>query len=159
MRIFFEIKKNTCEDVYSVRKHEIFREYIKHLNDECLPKLDTLLDIITGCMLERYNFDGVKKQDLYPRLSSCGLSIDRFEKLIDGNALIGKKVICNEGNIGEKYEEYIYFVFDELRDYCLAHMIVRKNTLDNTVDVEGIISDFTELRQKKLLVCSPSRGQ
>lgn len=70
-------------------------------------------------MVDQCTFDGVE-------ITQLGLSTSdysAFKDALDDNLIISKSVHIGKG-ITESDTEYVYFVFDELRDYCLARYVL-----------------------------------
>lgn len=150
LRIFFETKRDSEEDVFSVRKHEIFRAYIAYLKTKGLKDIDVVLDVVTEYMLKEYDFDGVDRKKICTELMSRGISSENIEKLLDGNALVGKKIVILPNTVGQSVSEQIYFVFDELRDYCIAHQVVVNNSSNGKVNIDGVFRELDRIKQKKV---------
>jgi hypothetical protein len=140
MRIFFEVYKNSNEKIVSLNKYKIYAEYIKSLkNNVNNPEL--FINKLIEKMLQKGNFDEISINDL-------GISNEEFitfKKFADENLLISRTIKKYEGTLPETEEEVFYFVFDELRDYCISKFKI-KNCLDNN-DSEfkslfALIEDF-----------------
>lgn len=144
LRIFFETYANKDTDVLSVCKHEVFKEYINKVGLITSTDTDKLLRKLASIMLENKQYDGIAVSTI----ENSTLDIDVVNKNIDGSILISKRIVNNEGTIAELENEVIYFVFDEMRDYILARVIVTDNTdIHGNVDAETIIKDILELKE------------
>lgn len=142
MRIFFEVFKNSNEDVASIRKHEIFEKYIKLVQQNCGKNIENILDSVSDFMLENENYNDIELSDL----QRIGISLDEINKIIDSSIFLSKKLTQNEGTIAREEKEVLYFVFDEMRDYYLARRIILKNITGNNVNVEAILEKLKQLR-------------
>lgn len=142
LRIFFEVNKNSNSDVHSIRKHEIFAQYIEIIKQNNGEYIEKLLDTVADTMLENDDFDEISLQDL----EIAGISSDVIKKAIDSSILLSKKLIFHEGTIARNETEVVYFVFDEMRDYYLARRILLKNVLADSVDGEAILEKVKRLK-------------
>ena len=125
MRIFFEVYRNSDEKIISLNKYKIYAEYIKSLkNNVSNPEL--FINKLVEKMLEKRKFDEISINDL----SISDEEFMTFKKFADENLLISRTIKKYEGTLPETEEEVFYFVFDELRDYCISKFIIKK-CLDN----------------------------
>lgn len=122
LRIFFEVNKDSNADVYSIRKHEIFAQYIEKLKQNNREYLETVLDTVTDFMIHSDNYDEISITDL----EKTGITSGDIRKTVNSGILLSKKLVFHEGTIARNEKEVVYFVFDEMRDYCLARQIVFK---------------------------------
>jgi len=123
LRIFFEVNKDGDTEVLSVRKHEIFAQYIEILKKNVDENIEHLLDTLVDNMLASNNFDEI----IISQLKEVENGSELIRKIVDGSILIGKKLVFHEGTIARNESEVVYFVFDEMRDYYLAKRILLKN--------------------------------
>ncbi|WP_349674879.1 NACHT domain-containing protein [Lacrimispora sp.] len=143
LRIFFEVNKNSDADAHSIRKHEIFAQYINMAKKNSGETLENLLDTLADAMLEKYNFDDISLSDL----EACGINNNMILESVDNSILISKKLISHEGTIARNETEVVYFVFDEMRDYYLARRLLLNNISTSNVDWERIIEKIRELNE------------
>ena len=69
-----------------------------------------------------------------------------IKDIMDETILVSRKLILHENSIIEKYDEEIYFVFDELRDYCVAKYALNSFIDDGErIDVKEVITYIDKL--------------
>ena len=122
MRIFFEVNSNQGKCNLELRNAEIYKMYIDMVSSKTVGvDLHQIMNNISKLMVNSLNFDSVKIADL-------GLSakdLEMFQNCLDNNLIISRKLV--EGtDITERTYEVIYFVFDELRDFCLSRYLLIK---------------------------------
>ena len=125
MRIFFEVYSGSDTKIISLNKFKIYAKYIESLKNN-VNKPELFINKLIKKMLEKGKFDEISINDL-------GISDEEFitfKKFADENLLISRTIRKYEGTLPETEEEVFYFVFDELRDYCISKFII-KNCLDN----------------------------
>lgn len=61
-------------------------------------------------------------------------------------AFFSVKIGFHEGTIARNEKEVVYFVFDEMRDYCLARQILLNNVSAYYVDGESVIEKLKQLK-------------
>lgn len=144
LRIFFEVNQNRADDVLSICKHEIFAEYIQYVRGNVSAKIEKILDCIADTMLANMSFDYVDAGCL------STFSEDELFKACDETILINKKLIYHEGTIARTEKEVISFVFDEMRDYCIARRIMQIHAKETAFDCDSIISFMQKLRGAKV---------
>lgn len=142
LRIFFEVNKDSNVDVFSIRKHEIYAQYIevvKHNNGEYIVRV---LDAVADFMIENENYDEISLSDL----EKIGITSDEIKKTVDSSILLSKKLIFHEGTIARNENEVLYFVFDEMRDYYIARRILLRNISADNVNGEVVLEKLRQLR-------------
>ena len=142
LRIFFEVNKDSNVDVFSIRKHEIYAQYIevvKHNNGEYIVRV---LDAVADFMIENENYDEISLSDL----EKIGITSDEIKKTVDSSILLSKKLIFHEGTIARNENEVLYFVFDEMRDYYIARRILLRNISADNVNGEVVLDKLRQLR-------------
>ena len=142
LRIFFEVNKDSNADVYSIRKHEIFAQYIEKLKQNNREYLETVLDTVTDFMIHSDNYDEISITDL----EKTGITSGDIRKTVNSGILLSKKLVFHEGTIVRNEKEVVYFVFDEMRDYCLARQILLNNISAYNVDGESVIEKLKQLK-------------
>ena len=142
LRIFFEVNKDSNADVYSIRKHEIFAQYIEKLKQNNREYLETVLDTVTDFMIHSDNYDEISITDL----EKTGITSGDIRKTVNSGILLSKKLVFYEGTIARNEKEVVYFVFDEMRDYCLARQILLNNISAYNVDGESVIEKLKQLK-------------
>lgn len=142
LRIFFEVNKDSNADVFSIRKHEIFVQYIEKLKQNNREYLETMLDTVTDFMIHSDNYDEISITDL----EKAGITSGDIRKTVNSGILLSKKLVFHEGTIARNEKEVVYFVFDEMRDYCLARQILLNNVSAYYVDGESVIEKLKQLK-------------
>ncbi|TQI66292.1 ATP-binding protein [Clostridium sp. KNHs216] len=143
LRIFFEVNKDGNIDVLSVRKHEIFAQYIETAKKNGGENIENLLDTLADAMLANNNFDEISLLEL----EKAGISPKMIKETVDSSILISKKLVFHEGTIARNETEVVYFVFDEMRDYYLARRILLKNIAAGSMDGNAILTKLKELKE------------
>lgn len=119
-RIFFEVNSNRNECKLEFRNAEIYKLYFDKVAAENSEfNLKEIIDKIAKHMVETFSFDSVPMASLH--LSTEDLNT--FRKLLDNNLIISHSIHSGTG-ITENEEEFVYFVFDEFRDYSLARYLL-----------------------------------
>ena len=144
LRVFFEVYKNSNEDVLTIQKHELFARYISTVRDSRAPNIEEILDHISDRMLSQMEFDYVVAEDL------LNFSSDELDKTFDETVLLTKTLVSHEGTIAQSEKEAVSFVFDEMRDYCIARRIMQKCTSEEAVDGDAILKYINKISQAKV---------
>lgn len=122
-RIFFEVNSNRNECKLEFRNAEIYKLYFDKVaaeNSEL--NLREIVDKIAELMFKCFSFDHIPMASLHLSAEDS----NTFCKLLDNNLIISHSIYSGTG-ITEKEEEYVYFVFDELRDFCLARYLLMED--------------------------------
>lgn len=143
LRIFFEVYKDSSTDVFSIRKHEIFAQYIETVKRDTGNQIENLLDTLADAMLDKENFDEISLSEL----EKGGINYNMVKEATDSNILISKKMVSHEGTIARNEMEVVYFVFDEMRDYYLARYILLKNLSPESIDGMAILEKVKKLNE------------
>jgi hypothetical protein len=101
-------------------------------------------------MLDSNLYDGV----LISELKLNNKELDLLKSMLDENLIISKKIKEGTG-ITERENEVIYFVFDELRDYCISEKILRDCEKQDIIDYRELFKFLHNLNKNKL---SPLEG-
>ena len=151
MRIFFEVNSKKDESSLEFRNAEIYKKYFEKIASENIDMdLNALVSNIAKKMFESFDFDAVKIED-------AGISRDiypHFIKLTDNSLIVSKTVKKGDG-ITERYDEYVYFVFDEFRDFCLARYLLTKDEEDDDENYHNLFENLSKLYSERL---SPIEG-
>lgn len=142
LRIFFEVNKDSNVDVFSIRKHEIYAQYIEVVKKNSGEYIVRVLDTVADLMIENENYDEISLS----ALEKVGTTSDVIKKTVDSSILLNKKLILHEGTIAKNENEVLYFVFDEMRDYYLARRILLRNISADNVDGEVVLEKLKQLR-------------
>lgn len=150
-RIFFEVNSNRDEWMLEFRNAEIYKLYFEKIASENTGvDLSAVVNRIAECMFAEFQFDGISVEELH--LSSADL--ESLRNLLDNNLIISRSVHAGTG-ITEREEEYVYFVFDELRDFCLARYLL---TLDENNTSKEYVSFFSNVEMLFAQKLSPVEG-
>lgn len=91
---------------------------------------------------ENDNYDEISITDL----EKTGITSGDIRKTVNSGILLSKKLVFHEGTIARNEKEVVYFVFDEMRDYCLARQILLNNISAYNVDGESVIEKLKQLK-------------
>lgn len=150
-RIFFEVNSNRDECMLEFRNAEIYKLYFEKIASENKGvNLNAVVNSIARYMFAEFQFDKIPIEELH--LSSDDL--DSLRNLLDNNLIISRSVHAGTG-ITEHEEEYVYFVFDELRDFCLARYLLTLDESSSSLDYTAFFSNVTRLFEQRL---SPVEG-
>lgn len=151
MRIFFEVNKNKTSQNIELRDAEIYKLYIDSIAKRVSPfDFRGCIEKIASIMVEQCAFDGVEVAKL--GLSTSDYS--KFKDALDDNLIISKSVHAGRG-ITESDTEYVYFVFDELRDYCLARHVLISSMKAGDEEYSDYFQFVSKLFEERL---SPIEG-
>ena len=150
-RIFFEVNSNRDECMLEFRNAEIYKLYFEKIASENKGvDLNAIVNSIARYMFAEFQFDKIPIEEL--NLSSDDL--DSLRNLLDNNLIISRSVHAGIG-ITEREEEYVYFVFDELRDFCLARYLLTLDEYNSFLKYSELFSNVTKLFEQRL---SPVEG-
>lgn len=145
MRIFFEINSNQKKCNLELRNAEIYKMYIDMVSSKTVGiDLHQIMNNISKLMVDSLNFDSIKIADL-------GLSakdLEMFRNCLDNNLIISRK-LAEGTDITERTYEVIYFVFDELRDFCLSRYLLIKAEEEHDESFVSIFSFLETLFKEK----------
>ncbi len=150
-RIFFEVNSNHNECMLEFRNAEIYKLYFDKIaseNNEI--DLSLIVNMIAKCMFDKFEFDRIPMDNL--QLSHQ--EMDSLRRLMDNNLIISHYIRTGTG-ITEREEEYVYFVFDELRDFCLARYLLTLDESNFSAEYTLFFSNVTKLFAQTL---SPVEG-
>jgi hypothetical protein len=155
MRIFFEVSKGKDVNALELRNAEIYKQYIKQTSEKYQEhnfsiNFQEILDGITLQMIKNNAYDGIP-------LSNLNLSkeeLDMFKSMLDENLIINKKIKEGVG-ITEREKEIVYFVFDELRDFCISKKLLIDCEQQKQIDYKELFEFLNTLNKNKL---SPLEG-
>ena len=120
MRLFFEVNSGRNTDNLELRDAEIYKAYIEKVTQDAEPfDFQSKVNNLAKLMVERKEFKEIKLEDLGLSTEDCA----RFKNVLDDNLVISRKIRAGTG-ITERTVEYVYFVFDELRDFCIARYLL-----------------------------------
>lgn len=120
MRMFFEVYHNSTQNIVTLNKYKIYKEYIQEVRKRTGIDIEIYLHKIVDVMLETKDFNDVSFDKLQLNLHE----ISELKLVSDENVLLSRVIKKHEGTIAEKNIEVAYFVFDELRDYCIAKQLI-----------------------------------
>ena len=151
MRLFFEVNKGRSGENLELCDAEIYKSYFEKVVQDLEPfDFRNKVDEIAKIMVSEMQFKEVKITDL--KLSTEDYK--RFRNLLDDNLVISRTVLTGKG-ITEDNVEYVYFVFDELRDFCIARYILRKDEANGNAKYSDFFSLADKLYDRK---SSPLEG-
>lgn len=142
MRMFFEVHKNSDVNVNSLNKYEIFQRYIDAVFERNKPECEAFLNKIVAHMYSNNKYSAIPLSEIMKESEMTGAIKD----IMDETILVSRKLILHENSIIEKYDEEIYFVFEELRDYCVAKYALNSFIDDGErIDVKEVITYIDKL--------------
>lgn len=142
MRVFFEAYKNTDVTVNTLNKYDVFQKYIDSVMGENKNECNEFLDKVVANMYRNKEYSSVKLSAI---MSDNNLS-ENIRNVVDDTILLSKRLVLHPDSIIERIEEEIYFVFDEMRDYCVAKYILNLMIGEDDNPVESkILSCLAEL--------------
>lgn len=122
LRVFFEAFRGSSEHIVTIDKYQVFSKYISLITKDD-PNVAHMIEALAAKMVDQRCFDSIRldtfsqqEQDTYRKLAT------------DGGVLLVTKLVDNPQSIIEKRYECISFVYDELRDYCLARHLLMNCT-------------------------------
>lgn len=142
LRIFFEVNNGSDVDAYSIRKHEIYAQYIEGIRKNSGDNIVKVLNTVANFMIENEKYDEISLFDL----ENAGITPDVIKETIDSSILLSKKLVFHEGTIARNEHEVVYFVFDEMRDYYLARQILLRNMSVDNVNGEAVLEKLRQLK-------------
>ena len=142
MRIFFEVNKNSTTEVLTIRKHEIFGQYIETVKQTRGENVIRVLDAVSDFMIDSENYTDIDLSEL----ENVGIASNAVKNAVDSSILLSKKLVCHEGTIAKDEKEVLHFVFDELRDYYIARRILLKNVSADSVNGEAVLDKLKHLK-------------
>lgn len=113
MRMFFETHEDSEQTISDLDYYMLYDKYVNQISEQKQVNIRDYLDEIVALMTDNHDYGYVSEK----LLSDKGEQI--YEK-VDGTILISKTLIHHNDSILKHEESVIYFVFDELRDYCIA---------------------------------------
>ena len=151
MRLFFEVNTSRNTDNLELCDAEIYKAYLEKVTQDAEPfDLQSKVNDLAKLMIEQKDFKEIKLDDL-------GLSTEdraRFKNVLDDNLVISRKIQTGTG-ITERPIEYVYFVFDELRDFCIARYLLIAEEDKKNAAYSGFFLYAEELKKQCL---SPLEG-
>lgn len=151
MRLFFEVNQNKTSQNLELRDAEIYKAYFDAVSSRAAPfDFQGIVERISHLMIAQKRYDGV----LLSELNLSTTDMKSFKDALDDNLIISKNIHVGKG-IAETSFEYVYFVFDELRDFCLARYVL-VTSIKNGDNTYSLFFDFAgELFNNRL---SPIEG-
>lgn len=143
LRVFFEVNKDSTAEIFTIRKHEIFAQYVEVVTQTLGINVEKVLNSVADFMLDSENYIEVNLSDL----ENSNIDLDVMKKSIDSSILLSKKLVSHGGTIAQKEDEVLYFVFDEMRDYCLARRILLRNISSDSINGEAVLEKIKHLRE------------
>ena len=150
-RIFFEVNSNRDECMLEFRNAEIYKMYfdkISTVNKDI--NLKEVVSRVAKYMFDEFQFDKMPIEEL--NLSSDDL--ESLRQLLDNNLIISHSIHTGIG-ITEREEEYVYFVFDDLRDCCLARYLLTLDEHNSSTEYAFFFSNVARLFENGM---SPTEG-
>lgn len=150
-RIFFEVNSNRNECLLEFRNAEIYKLYFEKVASEN-PGINLLsiVNMISKFMFTKWKFDNILLEELHLSTEDTV----SLRNLMDNNLIISHSIQAGNG-ITAREEEYVYFVFDEFRDFCLARYLLVLDEKNNSTSFKELFSNASRLYKQRL---SPVEG-
>lgn len=145
LRMFFEVYSNSNELITALNKYQVFRKYIEQVEKKCDSGLTELISAITDAMLKNDSYVSViLPEDIFNQYSQL------LHKATDNSVILSRKKVYHSDTIASNQKEEVSFVFDEMRDYCLARRIVMLQEDDcGNIDYNAILEEVKRLNSIK----------
>ncbi len=150
MRMFFEVNRNSNATVINLNKYEIFQRYIDSVMKDAKQECDIFLCKVVEQMCKLQVYSAVY---LSPILKENQMSCT-IRDFVDESILLSRKLVLHPNSIIETHEEEIYFVFDEMRDYCVARYVLNNLCADAGNPVEKRVIAFLDKLVAEKSVCA-----
>ena len=151
LKIFFEVNSGRPHDNLEFQNAEIYKQYIDKVALEHLDiDVHQLINQISSLMINQKRYDKVD-------LSELNLTVDEKTSLfnmLDNNLIISKTIELGVG-ISERTAEYLYFVFDEFRDFCIARELIIRGEDNEDPQYAGYFDTVTHMNKN---VMAPLEG-
>lgn len=145
MRMFFEVYKDSGDNINYLDKYKIFQKYIDEVSGQKKSLIEELLRIVVRKMIERKDYSSVFLSDLQLDKES----LKKIYHFADNTILISRRIVVHLDSILEREKEELYFVFDEMRDYCVARYALELFvTDDDEVDDEKVFNYLDDLYEE-----------
>ncbi len=144
MRMFFETHVGSKQVFNDLDYYKLYETYINQIGAQKQIDIETLLDEVTSIMTANHDYGFVSEKLISEKSKKI------YEK-VDGMILMSKTLKHHENSILENEESVIYFVFDEVRDYCLAryNLIKMCKSQDTFPEEEQVMQFLEDLYQEK----------
>ena len=145
MRMFFEVNSNRAHENLEFQNAEIYKQYVKNLAAEH-PGIDVnhIITLISAIMIDEEFYDKIE----ISKLNLSDSDRDSLYGLLDNNLLINKTIKLGHG-ISERSVEYLYFIFDEFRDFCIARELLIRDEKNNDSQYSCFFSSVTKMMSNK----------
>lgn len=141
LRIFFEVYHDSGESIVNLNRHELFARYIKEVQKKVSVDLEMMLRKLAQTMMSRNEYSALALKNVpFTEEELCAIPV-----IADRSVLISKKINVHENTILSNSEEYIYFVFDEIRDFVLAKYILESCMIDKETGLDEVEKQLDRL--------------
>jgi len=140
MRMFFEVNKDNTTTINSLNKYDIFQKYIDTIMEGKSEECNVFLNSVVHRMCKSCEYTAVKLSEIIAGNELCGV----VREFVDETILLSRKLILHPNSIIEKHDEEIYFVFDEMRDYCVAKHVLGNLCAVDMNPAEYKVIDFID---------------
>lgn len=150
MRMFFEVHRDSKANIISLNKYEIFQKYIEVITGKEKRECNAFLDKVIAVMCSNKEYSSVRLS----LLNEDNNLSEKVKEFMDESILLSRKLILHQNSIREKEDEEIYFVFDEMRDYCIAKYVLNKMCDSADMPVEDDIMTYMDSLIAEKAVCT-----
>ncbi|MBQ7940128.1 MAG: ATP-binding protein [Clostridia bacterium] len=120
MKIFFEVNCGRPHENLEFQNAEIYKQYIEKVASEHTEiDVQRIIKQISSIMIDNQCYDKIDISELYLSDSEKRALFD----MLDNNLLINKTIKLGNG-LSERTNEFLYFIFDEFRDFCIARELI-----------------------------------
>ena len=146
MRIFFEVNSGLPYENLEFQNAEIYKQYIDKVASEHT-------DIDVNKIIRQISSKTIDSK-CYDKVELSVLNLSNTEKnallnLLDDNLLINKTIQLGVG-ISERTTEFLYFIFDEFRDFCIARELIIRDEDGNDQDYSLYFNTINFMSQNAL---------
>lgn len=145
MRIFFEVYENTDIEITHLNKYKVYKAYFDKLKSQ-VNNPEILISKVINKMIQNQSFDEVSASEM----NISDDEFQQFKKIADENLFISRKIKKYENTLIEKEDEVFYFVFDELKDYCIAKYVITNCKETKDTEYEELYNLLSYMNEKKL---------
>ncbi len=145
-RIFYETYGGTDAYISDLNVYKLYEQYISHISINKNVNAEKLLLEVAEIMIKKKDYSSVA----FSEISEDSKGI--YSK-IDGSVLVSKAVVNRPNSITAQEEERIYFIFDEMRDYCISRCKMLSLCNKDELPKEKDLYDFILLLKQEKATC------
>lgn len=139
-RIFFQLYKDSSASVDIKNSNEIFNMYLKHLN-ETIPSSTKIINEACRIMIKNGDYSRIT----YDLLTNT-VNEEDIDKLVSETVLISKEEGYNPNEKLTYDKTYLFFIYDEFRDFLLASYI-SENVKTPIKEITRMLSEYRNVTE------------